>query len=79
MFQSSRFEYHMKTIGIDQSSFIGSSFEHRCMNNIKKIYQHAGKCGDQQNLKDIMDADILYTTEGVTYHSPNVHMTPTPV
>ena len=22
----------------------------------KKIYQHAGKCGDQQNLKDIIDA-----------------------
>ena len=59
MLQSSRLEDHMKTIGIDQSSFIRSSFEHRCMNNIKNIYQHAGKCDDQQNLKDIIDADIL--------------------
>ena len=47
MLQSSRLEDHMKTIGIDQSSFARSSFEHRCMNNIKKIYQHAGKCEDQ--------------------------------
>ena len=44
LLQSSRLEDHMKTIGIDQSSFAKSSFEHICMNNIKKIYQHAGKC-----------------------------------
>ena len=49
------------------------------MNNIKKIYQHAGKCDDQQNLKDIIDAVILFTPEGVTDNSPNVHMTPKPV
>ena len=45
------------------------------MNNIKKIYQHAGKCDAQQNLKDIIDAVILSSTEGVTDHSPNVHLT----
>ena len=73
--QSSLLEDHMKTIGIEQSSFARSSFEHRCMNNIKKIYQHAGKCGDQQNLKDIIYAAILSTPEGVTDNSPNVHMT----
>ena len=49
------------------------------MNNIKKIYQHAGKCDDQQNLKDIIYADILSTPEGLKYNSPNVHMTSTPV
>ena len=79
MLQSSRLEDHMKTVGIDQSSFARSSFEHRCMNNIKKIYQHAGKCDDQQKLKYIIDAAILYTPEGVTDNSPNVHMTSTPV
>ena len=68
----------MKNIGIDQSSFTRFSFEHRCMNNIKKIYQHAGKCDDQQNLKDIIDAAILSTPEGVTDNIPNVHMTSTP-
>ena len=69
----------MKTIGIDQSSFIRYSFEHRCMKNIKKIYQHSGKCDDQQNLKDIIDSAILSTPEGFTDNSPNVHMTLTPV
>ena len=49
------------------------------MNNIKKIYQHAGKCDDQKNLKDILEASILSTPEGFTYNSPNVHMPSTPV
>ena len=49
------------------------------MNNIKKIYQHAGKCDDQQNIKDIIDTAIMSTPEGVTDDSPNVPMTSTPV
>ena len=44
MLQSSRLGYHMKTIGIEQSLCTRSYFEHKCMKNIKKIYQHAGKC-----------------------------------
>ena len=79
MLQSSCLEYHMKTIGINQSSFTRFSFEHKCLNNIKKIYQHAGKCDDQQNLKDILEADLLSTPQGVTYDSPNMPMTSTPV
>ena len=61
MLQSSRLEDHMKNISIDKLSFTRSYFEHRCMNNIKKIYQHAGKFDDQQNLKDIIDDSILST------------------
>ena len=49
------------------------------MNNIKNIYQHAGKCDDQQNLKDIIDADIISIPEVVVDNSPNVHMKSTPV
>ena len=78
MLQSSHLEDHVKTIGIYQSSFTRYSFEHICMNNIKNIYQHAGKCDDQQNLKDIIDAAILSTPELVTDNSPNVHLTPSP-
>ena len=63
MLQSSRLEEHMKTISIDQSSFTRSSFENIRMNNIKKIYQHAGKCDDQQHLEDIIDAAIISTPE----------------
>ena len=49
------------------------------MNNIKNIYQHAGKCDYQQNLKDILEAALLSTPEGFIYNSPNVHMPSTPV
>ena len=49
------------------------------MNNIKKIYQHAGKFDDQQNLKDIIEAPLLSTLEGLTDNSPNVHMKSIPV
>ena len=62
MLQSPHLEDHMKTIGIEQPSFTRSSFEHRCMNNIKKIYQHAGKCDNQQNLKDIIEASLISTS-----------------
>ena len=65
MLQSSRLEDHMNTIGIDQSSFTRSSFEHRCMNNIKKIYKNVGKYDYQQNLKDIIEAAIPSTPSGV--------------
>ena len=77
--QSSRLEDHIKNIGIYKSSFTQSSFEHKCMNNIKKIYQPAFKCDDQQNLKDILEAAILSTTEGIIDKSPNAHMKSTPV
>ena len=56
-----------------------SSSEHKCLNNTKKIYQHAGKCDYQQNLKDILDYAMVLTPEEVTYDSPNVPMTYTPV
>ena len=64
--QSPRLEYHMKTIFIEQSFRNRASFEHKFFNNIKKIYQHAGKCDDQQNLKGIIDAGMVFTTEKVT-------------
>ena len=53
----------MKTIGIDQSLCTKSYFEHKFMNKIKNIYQHAGKCDDQKNLKDIIDAAMVSTPE----------------
>ena len=79
MLKSSRLEDHMKNTGIDRSSFNMSTFEHRCINNTTKIYQHAGKCDDQQNLKDVLEAAPLSTPQGFTYNSPNVHMPSTPV
>ena len=79
MLQPLRLEDHMKTIGIYQSLFNRSSFEHKCLNNIKHIFQHAVKCDDQQNLKDILDASMVSNPEEVTDDSHNVPMTSTPV
>ena len=49
------------------------------MKNIRYIYQHAGKCDNQQNIRDIIYTNMVLTTEGVTYNSPNFPMAPTPV
>ena len=68
----------MKTIGIDQSLCTRYYFEHKCMNNIKKIYQRAGKCDDQKNLKDILHAAMVSNPEGVKYNSTNLPITSTP-
>ena len=79
MLESPRLEDHMKTIGIDQLLCNRSSFEHKFLNNIKYIYQHASKCYDQQNLKDILDFPMVSNTEEVAHDSPNVPMKSTPV
>ena len=49
------------------------------MNNIKKIYQHAGRCDDKKNLKDILDSDMVSNPEGFTDKIPNLPLTSTPV
>ena len=54
-------------------------FKHLCLNNIKKIYKHAGKCDDQKNQKYMLDADMVSTPEEVTDDSPSFTMTSTPV
>ena len=61
MLQSSCLQDNMKNIGIDQSLCNWFSFEHKCMNYIKKIYQHAGKCDNQKNFNNIIDAAVVLT------------------
>ena len=39
------------------------------MNNIIKHYEHAGKCEDQQNFKDVLYAAMVSTPEGLTDNS----------
>ena len=78
MLQSLYLEDHMKTIVIDQSLFNMSSFEYKCLNNTRKIYQHAGKRDDQQKPNDILDADMVSTQEEVIDDITNVPMASTP-
>ena len=77
--QSLRLEYHMKNSGIYQSLSNMPSIEHKRLNNIKKIYQHAGKCDDKKNLKDILDTAMVSTPEEVSDVSPSLLITQTTV
>ena len=51
MLQSMRLKYHVQTIGIDQSLSKNALYEHKCLENIKKLYKQAGKCDEQKNSK----------------------------
>ena len=70
MLQSPRLKDHVQTIGIDQSLSNNDIYEHKCLENIKNIYKQAGKCDDQQQFKDILEADMVSTPEGLTNNSP---------
>ena len=63
MFQSPRLKYNVQTIGVDQSLSKNDTYELTCLQNIKKLYKQAGKCEDQQQFKDILEDDIIYTPE----------------
>ena len=79
MLQSPRMKYHVQTIGIDQSLSNNALYEHKCLENIKKLYKHAGKCDYQQQFKDFIEAVMVYTPELLTNYSPISPMTSTPV
>ena len=70
---------HVKTISIDQSLSYNAIFEHKCLQNINKLYKHGSKCNNQQLFKDILDADMVSTPEVFTDNSPISLITPTPV
>ena len=40
-------------------------YEHRCLENIKKLYKSAGKCDDQHQSKSIIEAAMVSTPEGL--------------
>ena len=63
MLQSLRLKYHVQTIGIDESLSNNAIYEHKCLENIKKVYKQAGNCDDQQQLKDVLGATMV---EGFT-------------
>ena len=75
MLQSPRLKDHVHNIGIEKSLRKNSLYEHRCLKIIKKLYKQAGKCDDQQQFKDILEADVVYTIERLTYDSLITPMT----
>ena len=79
MLQSPRLKYHVQTIGIDRSLIRNALYEQKYLENIKKVYKQSGKCEYQQQFKDVLEADTVYTTEGFTNDSCISPMTSTPV
>ena len=61
MLQSPQLKNHAQTIGIDQSLRKNALYEHKCLENIKTLYKHAGKCDDQKQFKDILEAYMVST------------------
>ena len=45
-------------------------YEHKCLENIKKLYKQPGKCDDQQQFKDILESAIVSTPGVFTDNSP---------
>ena len=62
MLQSPWLKDHVQTIGIDQYLINNDLYEHIFLENIKKLYKQAGKCENQQQFKDIIEADMVYTS-----------------
>ena len=79
MLQSPRLKDHAHTIGNDQSLNNNAIYEHKCLENIKNKYKQAGKCDDQQQFKDIIEADMVYTPERFTNNSYISPMKSTPI
>ena len=79
MLQSPRLKYHVQTIGIDPSLSNNAIYEHKCLENIKNLYTRAGKCDDQKQFKDILEAVMVSTPAGFTKNSPISTRTSTPV
>ena len=77
--QSPRLKDLVNTIGVDQSLSNNALFEHKCLQNIKNIYKHAGNWDNQKQFKDILEAAIVSTPEGFTNNGPRSTMKPTPV
>ena len=79
MLQSPRLKYHVKTIGIYQSLSNNALYEHKCIQNIKKLYKHAVKCDNQQQFKDVLEAAMVSTPEGFNDNIPIYTTTSIPV
>ena len=79
MLQSTQLKDHAKTIGIDPSLSNNDIHEHKCLENIEKLYNQSGKCDKHQKFKDIFEASMASTSEGFADNSPISPRTSSPV
>ena len=66
-------------MGIDLSLDNNTIYEHKCLENIKQLYKQAGKCDEQQKLKDIIEAAMVSTPKIFINKSHISLRTPSPV
>ena len=52
--QSTRLEYNVNNMGIDQSLINSALFKHISLQKTNKLYTHDGKCDNQQQFKYIL-------------------------
>ena len=74
-----RLKYHIQTIGINQSLSNNTIYLKKKLENIKKLYKHAGKCDNQKQFKDIFETAMVSTPEGFIDDIPVSPMTSTSV
>ena len=79
MFKSMLLKYHVHKIYIDQYLINNALYEHKSLENIKKVYKQAGNFDNQKQFKDIIEAAMVYTPEGLTNDIPISPITSTPV
>ena len=79
MLQSPRLKDHVQNIGIDPYLSKNAIYEHKCIDNIKKLYKQSCKCDKQQQFKDILKSAMVSTSEGFTNNSPISPRTSSPV
>ena len=70
-------QHRVQLIGTDQSLRNRYSFEHRCLNNIKRYINMQVSVMTKKKLKYILDADMVSTKEEIKYDSPSLSMTQT--
>ena len=76
--QSPRLKYQIQTIGIHPSLSNNTIYEHKCIENIKKLNKQAGSCDENQQFKDILEAALVSNPEGFTNNSHISTMTSSP-
>ena len=70
MLQSDQLKQDRVTIGIDKILINSAMYEHRCLENINKLYTSSGKCKYQQQYKSILETAMVFTPERFTDNSP---------
>ena len=75
MLQSPRIKDRVHTIGINPPLSNNAIYEHKYLENTKKLYKKSGKCDDQRQFKYTLESAMVSNPEGLTNNSPISTMT----